>query len=130
MRIDKWEDALADYLAVSQSLTFEWGVNDCSLWAARWVDLVTGSNHALDWQGLYGDEESANALMLERGFVNCEAIADANLSIKHVKKAGRGDLMLHESGALGICDGRRSYFLAPTGLSAVLTITCKKAWTV
>lgn len=131
MRIDNWEQVLADYLTASQTLQFEWGKNDCALWASSFVDMVTGQAIAEGWRGFYDSEAGANALMLERGFANCEAIADYHLQQKPLKMASRGDLVLHPCGALGICDGRRSYFLSPDrGFSAMLTIQCKKAWEV
>lgn len=131
MRIDGWENILYDYLNKSKDLCFEWGANDCALWASSFVDLITGSNYASDWRGLYNTEEGAASLMAERGFANCEAIADNYLQEKILKLASRGDLVLHETGALGICAGRISYFLTPnSGLVAVMTRTCKKAWEV
>jgi hypothetical protein len=131
MKQQGWEVKLYEYLEASKNLEFEWGQNDCSLWAAKFVDSVTGSIIANDWLGLYGNEDSANLLMLERGFINCEMVADSIADSKRIKLASRGDIVLHESGALGICDGRKSYFLTPEkGLVSVLTITCKKAWSI
>ena len=131
MRIEHWEDQLYAYIEASKDLQFVWGQNDCSLWAAKWLDIVNGSNIVVDWLGLNGDEEGATALMAERGFANCEAVADSLFAAKHIRMASRGDMVLHQSGALGICDGRRSYFLTPdSGLGAVLTTTCRKAWAV
>lgn len=131
MRIENWETELYSYLEASKSLQFEWGVNDCALWASSFVDKITGSAFADNWRGLYNDEDGANALMAGRGFANCEAVADSLAESKPVKRAGRGDIVLHPSGALGICDGRKSYFLTPDkGLAAILTVSCKKAWKV
>ena len=129
MRIEHWEDELYAYIEASKDLQFEWGQNDCSLWAAAFVDNITGSSIVNDWRGLYGDEDTANLLMLERGFANCEMVADSIAPSKSVKMASRGDIVLHQSGALGICDGRKSFFLTPEkGLVSALTVTCKKAW--
>jgi hypothetical protein len=32
---------------------FEYGVCDCTLWAADWVQIVTGRDVAADWRGTY-----------------------------------------------------------------------------
>jgi len=131
MRVNNWEQILADYLQSSQNIQFEWGQNDCALWASTFADLVNGTSIAEDWRGLYGDEEGANDLMLERGFANCGDIADSHFTSKPLKRASRGDMVMIASGALGICDGRRSYFITPQkGLGAVLTLSCIKAWAV
>lgn len=130
MRFSNWDLTLSAYIESSKSTVFEWGVNDCALWASRFVALITGSEHAVAWQGLYDTEETAAALMLARGFSGVEAIADSILDIVPVKLAQRGDLILF-AGALGICDGRKSYILTlEQGMVSVLTTRCLKAWKV
>lgn len=130
MRIETWDVSLIEYLDAAKNITFEWGVNDCALWASSFVDLITGSNYAADWINQYTNEEEAIALMTSRGFASYEEIADSHLPIIKTRQASRGDLVLHESGALGICDGRRSWFLGASGIGAVLTLSCVKAWRV
>jgi len=131
MRVDGWEQALYDYIEQSKDAVFTWGSTDCALWVATFVDSITGSHLADDWRGLYDTEEGAAALMAERGFANAEAIADAALTPKNIRRAMRGDVVLLHNGALGLCDGRRCHFLTPDhGLVSVLTINCKKAWSV
>jgi len=130
MRKDGWELMLHNYIEASRGLSFVWGENDCALWASSWVDLCTGSAHASEWAGLYDTEEGAKELMLERLCANVDEVATSILLRKSVKMAQRGDLVLF-SGALGICDGRKSYFLTPEkGLVCVLTVQCAKAWAV
>lgn len=131
MRIEGWDAVLVEYLRAAEQLSFEWGQNDCALWASGYVDRVTGSNHADAWRGLYHTEEGALALMAERGFADPCAIADSILKRRPLRLAKRGDLVLHPTGALGICDGRRSYFLMPErGISPFPTLQCVKAWEV
>ena len=129
MRKQGWELVLADYLLAKPE--FRWGVNDCALWVSSFCDDVTGSDHARKWLGRYDDEAGALALMAERGYANPEAVADANLKPKSILLAGRGDCVLHPQGALGLCDGRRSYFLTEDrGLIAWPTLKCLKAWEI
>lgn len=42
---------------------FEWGVSDCVLEVADWLDLACGLDIAAEWRGRYSDEASAHALM-------------------------------------------------------------------
>jgi hypothetical protein len=42
---------------------FEWGVSDCVLEVADWLDLACGWDVAAEWRGRYSDEASAHALM-------------------------------------------------------------------
>lgn len=131
MRCENWDAILADYLEASKDIEFQWGVNDCALWASSFVDLITGSNHAASWRGQYSNEFEATELMTALGLPTPEAIADSILESIPVKRSMRGDLVLIHTGALGICAGRKSYFLAPEkGLVHILTISCTKAWKV
>jgi hypothetical protein len=131
VRHDGWEQILRDYLARSQLLPFEWGENDCCLWVARYVDMVTGTEHTKEWHGRYNTEAGAQALMAARGFPGPFGIAEATLRRKEVTRAARGDVVSFEGGALGICVGRYSYFFVEgKGLSALPTLKCKAAWEV
>lgn len=128
MRIEDWDAKLHEYLQQSQSLAFEWGQNDCATWAAKFVDIITQSNHAVSWIGQYTTKHEAQDYMTLRGFSNPEAIADSILDEKPIKLANRGDLLLF-NGALGICEGRRAWFLTEIkGLVCVPTVACQKAW--
>ncbi len=131
MRCEGWEDKLAQYIEQSQTIAFEWGKNDCALWASTFVDSILGTDYAGQWSGQYSTEIEATELMLARGFDSPAAIPDAHLQSIPVKAAGRGDIVALPSGAIGICCGRKSYFLKPdSGLVHVLTINCTKAWKV
>lgn len=58
---------------------FEWGVSDCVLEVADWLDQSCSLDVASEWRGRYSDEASARALMprgdleaamrLEMGFI-------------------------------------------------------------
>lgn len=121
---------LADYLADALHRPFAWGSHDCALWAAAWVRLATGADHVSDWIGTYSTAAGAFRQMRLRGFDGVEGIAARHLPEKPVREAGRGDLMLHPSGALGICNGLASYFVTEGGLIAEPTLACRKAWGV
>jgi len=131
MKNEGWEKLFYQYIEDSRALSFSWGEHDCALWAAGFVDLATGSSLTEQWAGFYDTEEGADALLHERGFADLEALADSLGTPVPIKKAQRGDIVLHASGALGICGGRRSHFLTvDNGLVAVMTLTCIKAWSI
>ena len=131
MKCEGWEKVLREYIEEAKNATFEWGEHDCCLFAARYVDAVTGTEHTKEWHGRYRTEAEAYALMATRGMAGPIAIADANLRRKDVARAGRGDIVSFEGGAIGICAGRYSYFFVESkGLSALPTLKCKNAWEV
>lgn len=131
MRIEGWENVLQEYIEQARSLSFVWGENDCCLWASKFVDSITGTTYADDWLGFYDDEEGANALMALRGFNYPHDIVNSHLPKIQVSAAKRGDLVMNKDGCIGICDGRKSFFLAVgRGLVADETLSCRRAWKV
>ena len=131
MRIEGWDLILNYYIRTSQSLVFSWGENDCCLWVARFADLITNSNLEAKLKNKYNTSRGAQKIMQENGFKNTSQVADCYFSAKPLSMAMRGDIVMHKDGALGICDGRKSYFLLETsGLIAANTNDCLKAWGV
>lgn len=130
MRIQGWEARLSAYIRVATSRPFSWGQHDCALWCAGWVKECTGEDYADEWIGQYSDEDEAVSLIRSRGFDSFAAIADAHLEAKPVMLAQRGDIVLRANGALGICNGRVSHFIAPNGMIQEPTLSCIHAWKV
>ena len=130
MRIEGWESKLASHVEAAQKKTFAWGVDDCCLNSAEWVFKATGIDFFSDWKGQYDSEESALALIRERGYTDVPSIPDAHLTITPLMLARRGDLLLHPSGALGICVGLKGMFLTSRGVIAAKTTSCVRAWRV
>jgi hypothetical protein len=58
---------LGDFLRLSASRPFVWGVCDCMLWPADAVLHVTGIDPAADLRGAYDSPRGALALMRARG---------------------------------------------------------------
>lgn len=56
-------DLLRDYLA-SSTQPVQWGVDDCTMWAARWVRIVSGRDVATH---SYGSEAEARSLIVRLG---------------------------------------------------------------
>ncbi len=130
MRVENWESMLADYISQAVGRPFAWGEHDCALWAGRWVDIATGTSHVSDWTGKYNTRNGADSLMMQSGYESVEDIANKHLKAISVTIAKRGDLVLFH-GALGICEGRRSYVITDEkGIVAIPTLKCSRAWSV
>lgn len=114
--IDKYQ-MLTAYLKERADRPFEWGVNDCCIFAADWVRLVTGRDPMGYWRG-YSDEAEAHHL-IERGGGLARMVTEAlGLALPTVATAQRGDVVLFESGngpALGICAGEKFAAVRPVG---------------
>jgi len=131
MKREGWESFLHQYILDAQNINFQWGVNDCCLWAGTFYDNVTNSNTTGDWVGTYSDEIGAHEKLLEAGFTDNKELATsiAGNPIR-VKLAQRGDIVEYKE-ALGICTGVNSFFLTPSrGLQRVSTMLCTTAWRV
>ena len=119
---------LQDYITYHEGKPFEWGYNDCCLFAARWMDLIKGTDVTKDWLGKYNTEEGAAAIMKERGHRTVESIADAHLKRKPINYIQRGDIVSF-AGALGICGGKGSFFFwRDIGLMPIPTKAIKIGW--
>lgn len=130
MRIEGWEGRLARYFNEAANTPFAWGSHDCALFAAEWVRICTGRDHAAAWRGAYRTEKGAKIRMTRLGFSGVAAVASAFLSEIPVPRAKRGDLVLHPQGALGVCNGLFSHFVTEAGLCVQETLACPRAWEV
>jgi hypothetical protein len=131
MRVDFWEKKLLEYLEQSRSLKFEWGVNDCVMWAGKWLDIARGTNQIEQYIGTYDSAESSQVILEELGCSDVSELATSRLLRKSVKMANRGDLVMQPvTNSLGICFGRLSYFMGYNGLVPTETLKCARAWGV
>lgn len=104
---DRYE-ALANFLRDRAETPFQWGVNDCCVFAADAVLSQTGRDLAAGWRGKYDDELSAEVVLLAFGGIAKIATEALGIALPLVTTAQRGDVVLFESGAgpaLGICVG-------------------------
>lgn len=115
--IDKYQ-MLTAYLKERADRPFEWGVNDCCIFAADWVRLVTGRDHAADLRGVYRTASGAKLVMRAHGGPSRIATEALGIPLPTVATAQRGDVVLFESGngpALGICAGEKFAAVRPVG---------------
>lgn len=132
MRVENWDSILVQHIRVAETSIFVWGENDCALFSCSFVDKVLGTTYAETYRSTYTTEQEARALIESKGY---KSIADAVASIlperKNINMAKRGDLVLMPKlGCVGICGGRKSWFLLERGLVIVPTTSCTRSWEV
>ena len=132
MRIANWEDVLWAEVGRWRKAPFEWGVNDCCLFAARCVDAISGSDWVGDLRGCYHDERSALAYIKAEGGVEASVTRRLGASVPRLL-ARRGDVCLVETPSghgLAVCVGGSVMIPGPAGLlsQALSTVLC--AWRV
>ena len=134
MRIEGWESLLNEHIEQAKGIVFEWGMNDCALWAADWVNKATGNDFASQWRGLYTTEAELNALMAERELELPGDIADdVGLPQMDVPFAQRGDIVLVRQGrrkALAGCVGAEIAAPSKAGLESLPISVAINAWRI
>jgi hypothetical protein len=65
-------EPLHQFLKSYQDVRFKTGVNDCALFVAAWVQLLTGEDLAKDFLGNYANDTGSHRLIRKRGFKNLE----------------------------------------------------------
>jgi hypothetical protein len=129
MRLDNWEKLLNDYLF--QVGPFEWGANDCCLFAANGVLAMTGKDYAAEYRG-YKTAKGAFSRLQKNGGVQGLA-TKAWGAAKPALMAKRGDPVLFDSGdglALGLCIGAKIAAVGQDGLVMLPMNQAIEAWSV
>ena len=129
MRRDDWEKKLTTYL--DEVGSFEWGTNDCCLFAANGVLAMTDKDYAEEYRG-YKTAKGAFSRLQKNGGVQglaTKAWGDA----KPAMMAKRGDPVLFDSGdgfALGLCVGAKIAAVSAHGVVMLPMSQAIQAWSV
>ncbi len=133
---------LPAFFAQNANAKFQWGVLDCSLFAADAIQAITGTDIADDFRGKYTDEASAFALIKTITGGATVADAAAYCGRKHgltawtyPLQAQRGDLVaVNNAGTLiaGVVDmtGKLVACLGESGILRLSIMQIKQAWHV
>ena len=92
---------------------FEWGVNDCALFAAGAVKAMTGFDPARGFRG-YRSEAEGLRKVKAKGFADHVAVFEARF--ERATRLCAGDIAVIETGeirALGVVQGRGIYVMHP-----------------
>jgi hypothetical protein len=129
MRITTWEDALVNYIATKRHEPFEYGVNDCCLFAAGAVIEVTGEDPMSEFRGKYDSLKTSLKVIKEIGAGTLEATLDGKFPEVAISHAQRGDLAFFD-GSVGVVMGGFAYFASDDGLEQIPRDMWDKCWSV
>jgi hypothetical protein len=132
--------AYHNFLLSRANIPFQWGRNDCALFAADGILAMTGLDIAADFRGKYYDE--ASALEVIRSITGGSTVADATAwcaakyrlpELTYPLMAQRGDLCVFEdSGRLvtGLIhlSGRHIVAVGESGLRRIPITEIVRAW--
>lgn len=129
MRISCWEEALSDYMATKRHEPFEYGVNDCCLFAAGAVEAITGEDPMPEFRGKYDSLKTSLQVIKDIGAGTLETTMDAKFSEVQISHAQRGDLAFFD-GSVGVVMGSFAYFVSDDGLERINRSLWDKCWGV
>lgn len=107
MRRTDWLEKLLSSVEDWRKEPFEWGVNDCCMFAARCVDAMTDSDWVADLQSCYSDEATARAYIAAEGSIEASVTKRLGEPVPRLQ-ARRGDVCLVEAEtgqSLAVCVG-------------------------
>ena len=129
MKTDGWEKRLNEFL--DSVGPFEWGSNDCCMFAVNAVEVMTGIDHGKPYRGYKTGLGAARRLEKHGGV---EGIATIELGApKPILYVKRGDVVSVKNDGnllLGICLGDKIAAVSETGLVFLSTDTIQNAWSV
>ena len=121
---------LIAYAAEAGQKPFRPGRHDCALFAAGWVKLSTGKDHARGWRSSYRSLKRGQQLLEDAGFADHVDFAAAHLPEIAPSFAQVGDLAVLDDQAFGITAGEMVYCLKPQGLGLVPRSAMRRAFAV
>lgn len=137
-RKSNWPAALSLFLQEKASTPFQWGENDCCLFTADWLAILTGEYPplAVKLRGTYTDALGAARILEDHGGV--ERIAESFCAEKgwgevSPRLAQRGDIAIVDADghpALGVVIGAWVAHAVPGGVGKVPLRTARRAWRV
>jgi len=129
-RLTDWQSRLATCLAERCALPFEWGKQDCVLFAADCVAAVTGVDPAAGERGAYKSAAGAARVLKKRGGLEAVAAAALGPEISPLM-AQPGDVGLVANGGqacLAVWVGACWYAPGATGLTQFRLDEATRAW--
>lgn len=110
-RKSNWPSLIPLFLEEKQATPFAWGTNDCAMFAADWICILTRIDPAKKLRGTYSDQEGAKRVLRKHGGMT--KLAQMYCNRYHwpeipIKRAQRGDLVLFKAPSgisLGVCFG-------------------------
>lgn len=129
MRILTWQDTLVNYIASKRHEPFEYGVNDCCMFAAGAVLEMTGEDPMSEFRGQYDSLKGSLKVIKEIGAGTLELTLDSKFEEVSIGYAQRGDLAFFD-GSVGVVMGDFAYFASDDGLERIPRDLWDKCWSV
>ena len=129
MRLSNWEVHLSEYVLSKKSERFEYGVNDCCLFAAGAVEAITGENPIPEFIGAYDSLKTSIKALKTIGAGTLENTMDAKFTEIQIGYAQTGDLAFHD-GSIGVIIDGDALFVSDDGLVRISRDKWAKAWSV
>jgi len=129
MRISTWEEALSNYIITKRHEPFEYGVNDCCLFAAGAVEAITGEDPMSEFRGKYDSLKTSLKAIKDIGEGTLEATMDSKFPEVAIGHAQRGDLAFFND-SVGVVVGGFAYFVSDDGLERINRSFWGKCWSV
>lgn len=129
-RLSDWQSRLADCLAERMGRPFEWGTNDCVMFAADCVAATTGIDPAAEVRGSYRSASGAARVLKARGGLAAIAAASLGSEVGQLM-AQPGDVgLLKNSGqeCLAVWAGAAWHAPAESGLAAFPLQDALRVW--
>lgn len=132
MRRADWEQRLADLIDAASPLPFSYGSHDCALWAAAAVLAQTGADFGAPFRRRYKSAAGASRALRTIGEGDLPSTLTAALGEPvPPSMAGRGDIVMNDAAAAGVCVGVYSLFVTELdGMTRFPTLACAMAWKV
>ncbi len=132
----KFMERLFDLLLARRTRVFQWGENDCALFACDLVEAATGMDYAAPFRGRYRTAAGAARALRRFAGGGLEAAAekitqDNGLEEVPPLMAQRGDFILvdvTEGPALGVCLGETLVAAGPAGALTLPLKRARRAW--
>lgn len=129
IRKTTWEEELSDYITSKRDEPFEYGVNDCCMFAAGAVEAMTGENPMEEFVGSYKTLTGSVKALKTIGEGTLEATIDGKFDEVEIGRAQRGDLAFFD-GSVGVVLGGFAYFVTDEGLERISRDYWDKCWRV
>jgi hypothetical protein len=120
---------LSEYVLSKKNQRFEYGVNDCCLFAAGAVEVITGENSIPEFIGAYDSLKTSIKALKTLGSGTLEKTMDAKFTEIQIGYAQTGDLAFHD-GSIGVIIDADALFVSDDGLVRISRDKWTKAWSV
>lgn len=128
-----WEQALFRYTASMLAVPYEWGQNDCILFAAGCVEAMTGVDLAAEYRGTYDGPEGAARIIARAGAGSLGEFLALYLPETPVSLVQRGDIVIADAPSgdfAAVCQGATCVGPSRRGLIHIKTLQAKQAFKV